>query len=160
MHVQFFYTHARTHRWYPSRHNCSLSMLHCVMESETTCAALVLALNAWRVILKTRLICETAVKITEELSCCRSEAWRCWLLAQLICCSMWVASYRYVIVRGFNDSFASSEMSTRKFFELLELNNDHMCCMFTKHGSLIKTSLIFIQTVCMVSFAYTHKSSF
>lgn len=106
------HTSACTHRWYPSHHNCSLSMLHCVMESETPCAALVLALNARRVILKTRLIHETAIK-SEERSCCSSEAQRRWLLAQLICCSMWVASCGCVIVRGRNDRFSSPEMSIR-----------------------------------------------
>lgn len=57
MHVQFL-----TYRWYPSRQDYSLSMLHYVMEAETACAALVLALKARRVILKTRLIYETAIK--------------------------------------------------------------------------------------------------
>lgn len=36
-------------------------MLHCVMESETPCAPLLLALNTERVILKTSLIYETAI---------------------------------------------------------------------------------------------------
>lgn len=84
-------TYSSTHRWYPSQHNHSLSMLHCVMESETPCAALVLAPNARRVILKTRLIYETAVKSQKkkkELSCCSSGA----RSARLIRCSMWVAS--------------------------------------------------------------------
>lgn len=46
------------------------------------------------------------------------------------------------------------------FTPWLESNNDHMCCMFTKDGSLIKPLPFTLRIVCMVSFAYTVKSNF
>lgn len=65
----------KIHRWYSSRHDRSLSMLHCVMESDTQCAAPVLALStqsdSWD---KSNLW--DSHRLTEEPSHCISEA-RC-----------------------------------------------------------------------------------
>lgn len=121
-----------------------------------------------REILKTSLIYETAINsqrnpLTTAHTPCAAGCWLSWFVVR---CG-WVPTY--VFVTGCSRCslrIATLELSTHIswifFFhaQLQEFNNPHMCCMFTKHGSLIKTSLIFIQTVCMVSFAYTHKSSF
>ena len=76
------------------------SMLHCVMESETLCAALFLAPSARRVILKTSLIYEAAIRSQRNLLAAVKEGRRRRLLTRLICCSMWVGCCRFVIVRG------------------------------------------------------------
>lgn len=126
-----------THRLYPSHHNCSPSMLHCVMESETPCAALVLALNAGRVALKTSLIYETAIKSQRNFpaGAPRVSAAGYWL-SWLVVSWGWVAAHLSLLgAATIALPFHRFPLTFVKCFTpLLDCNTDHMCCMFTKHG--------------------------
>lgn len=78
-------THEKIHRSCPR----SLSVLHCVMESDTPCAPPVLAPSTHTVIPETKLINETATGSLRTLLA-GTEARCCGSSDRLICCSMWV----------------------------------------------------------------------
>lgn len=113
------------HRWYSSRHHRTLSMLHCVMESETPCAALLLALNTERVILKTSLIYETAINsqrnpLTTAHTPCAAGCWLSWFVVR---CG-WVPTY--VFVTGCSRCslrIATLELSTRISWKIFFMHN-------------------------------------
>lgn len=143
-------THKEIPRWYPSRHSRSLSVLHCVMESDTPCASLVLAQNMQSAIPETAVGSESASPLLSRGSARRAVHHVGGLLRMCRCFRLHetTASSAHFLFFFFFTTFSAPSP---------DFNHEHMWWLFTKHGSLIKTSFNFIQTVCMVSFAYTHK---
>lgn len=144
------YRASHIHMWYPSRHKCTPSMLHCVMESETPCAGLFLAVNARSDSSDKSNLWDSrhlTVRPSRSEPLAEGSAVRCVVNA---CVSVWDR----------NDRPSTSQLSIYIcWISSLSCWNfiiDHMCWMFTRLESLIKTQLIFNQNclhgvICLLS---------